>query len=106
MSLEAGVPYRMFLFAGGFHRNIPKDRNALSLAAEGALGPLMFRGGYRFESGNSASGAENNLFFGIGGALGAFSLDYGVTQRATQNDYQHRVGISADWGAGAEGKTP
>ncbi len=98
LSLEARVPYRMFRFAGGFHRNIPKDQNAFSLAAEGAAGPLMFRGGYRFETAKTGASAEDNFFFGIGGILGAFSLDYGVTQRATQNDYQHRVGISAEWG--------
>mgnify|MGYP001304223710 CR=1 FL=1 len=42
--------------------------------------------------------AGNVLTIGAGGTLGAFTLDYGLSQQNDQNTYLHRFGISAAWG--------
>jgi hypothetical protein len=98
VSLEAGVPFKMVLPLVGYHRDIHRKENALSLGAEGAFGPFRVRGGYRFDSSETGSSAAENLYFGVGGNLAGFTLDYGLSQQANENDYLHRIGISAAWG--------
>jgi hypothetical protein len=98
VSLEAGYPFKMVLPVVGYHRDVHRKENALSLAAEGAFGPFRVRGGYRVDSSESGTNAADNLYFGVGGNLAGFTLDYGLSQQANENSYLHRVGISAAWG--------
>lgn len=98
LSVEAGYPIRMVMPVIGYHRDIHLKTNALSLGTEGAFGPFRLRGGYRLESGAPGTTAADNFFIGAGGTLGAFTLDYGLSQQNDQNTYLHRIGISAAWG--------